>query len=188
VLREQIINLARSTFVDKYEEKVSANFHWLRTDLQNGNRRKLADEIVALIGRTIPNDIYESIVIEPQGAGEIDRLITRISVRRERPSSKGVWSNWEVGPEGASVEEIQKLIDVKDSKIDAYQQKCELVWLVIVADGRYISSSAGIDSTIRHHRFETRFDKVLFYYTDSRAVHQLQRKASPQFNVHARTN
>src|SRR6266436_3159060 len=110
VLRDQIVKLARSRFEDKHEERVSADFHWLRTDLQNGDRRKLADEIAALIATAIPNDIYERIVIEPDGAGKIDGLITRVSVRRTRPGSKGLWSNWECGPEGASVEEIQSLI------------------------------------------------------------------------------
>jgi hypothetical protein len=56
------------------------------------------------------------------------------------------------------VNELQELLAWKYTKVPEYLQRCDDVWLVIVADGSYISSTAELsEGDLRQVHFPSLF-------------------------------
>jgi hypothetical protein len=78
-----------------------------------------------------------------------------------------------VGP--ASVSDIQRTIDEKDTKCDAYRRKCDECWLLVAAD-RYNRAQAfdfsPDDSSLRHC-YVSRFERLFFLELGQRWLREL---------------
>ena len=68
------------------------------------------------------------------------------------------------------IDELQGLIASKDAKVQEYLRHCETAWLIIVADGQYISSNAELPPEVRQHAYKSQFERVLFYDRFSQRV------------------
>jgi hypothetical protein len=178
-IHEKVVSRAKNEFERIFQIPLSVHLHWFHhKELGEAEADRLATEIAELVTTIIPDKAYEGVSIEPYEVGAIDYHITRLSVTRLRSSAKGGWSSVEAGFVEVDVNEFQALISSKDSKIDAYQRNCDSVWLLIVADGRYISSNAEIRNSVRQYSFESRFAKILFYDAASNCVVELSNNTS----------
>ncbi len=172
-LHEQVIVLAKSKHEGQSAIAVSVHVHWFHhRDVRSGDVDRIADEICKLVNSCQPLQVNESIAIEPDYRTDISDYVSRVSIRR-RSSGKTVWSNVEVGPAQADAVELQRLISSKNEKVSSYLKKCSQVWLVIVADGQRISSSGELTLRERQTKFESEFEKVLYYDAESGCVFEL---------------
>jgi hypothetical protein len=74
---------------------------------------------------------------------------------------------------------IQAALDEKESKIPEYRQSCRNLWLLIVADGTFLSSQFHQDQTIRNTTFCSSFDRVFLLHEPRNAIHEFKVEHRP---------
>jgi hypothetical protein len=172
-LHEQTIVLAKSKHEAQSAIAVSVHVHWFHhRELRSGDVDRIADEICKIVNSCQPLELNEGVAIEPDYRTDISDYVSRVSIRR-RSSGKTIWSNVEVGPAQADAVELQRIISSKNEKVNSYLTKCSEVWLVIVADGKRISSSGELSLRERQTKFESEFKKVLYYDAETESVTEL---------------
>ena len=163
---DKTADMARSTFEAQNQVPLQVLFHWFWHSKPNADeRKKIANQIAQLVSRNVPQEIYDRVYIDPdeEGTTSLGDFLTRISIKRLKPSAKSSWSNVEGGFVEVEAKELQQLISSKEKNIEAYRNNCVAAWLVIVADATYISSTNELKSSVSQYVFTTKFDKVLFY-------------------------
>lgn len=173
VLWQKVADEARKKFEAKFTDPLLVHFFWNnRHILRQSEISQLADSAVEIIERHVPVQLFEKIRI---GSDELeDTLIETachsISVLRVRNEKQSLWSFVSAGFTEVQNNEIQYLLDSKNDKVQDYLHSCDTVWLIMVADGRYISSNIDITSTAVNNVYETLFERVFIYDRISKIV------------------
>lgn len=165
-LHEIIANKAQSEYEAKNRTPLTVLLYWYgHRHLRKARVRELAESVAEVVAEWVPEGVFEMVRVgqEQLAAIPLSKFVHSISVIRVRNSAQILWSSSESGWPGVGINELQEIISSKETKIEAYLQNCDSVWLVIVADGRHISSVADLEGTIEHHPFRSRFYKVLFF-------------------------
>jgi hypothetical protein len=163
---DEIAYMAQSIFESHNKTPLQVHLHWFWHRTPNAfERKEIASQIAQLVSRNIPQEIYDSVYIDPEEEGNtsLGDFLTRISIVGLKLNAKGSWSNVEMGFIEVGSEEIQQLISSKEKNIEAYRKNCAVIWLLIVADATHISSNIELDRSVNQHVFTTQFDKALFY-------------------------
>lgn len=172
-LHGEIVNLAKARFVAHSAIPLSVRFHWFHhKELKGDDARWLSNELDRLVSNYESIEGNEDVSFEPDYREKVSDFISYVSIHR-KTSGKSVWSNVEVGPAEASGSELRDLISAKNLKVKSYLRHCTRIWLVIVADGQRISSSGWLNDRDRLLRFESEFDKILYYDEDTTSVFEL---------------
>jgi hypothetical protein len=177
VLWQKIADEARKRFEAKSDIPLMVHFFWNnRYTLRQSEISQLADNAVSLIEKSVPEKLFESIRI---GNDELDETLLEkvchfITVCRVRNEKQSLWSFISSGWTEVQTNEIQHLLDSKNEKVADYLRNCNTVWLIIVADGRYISSNIDITSVAISHTYKTSFEKVFVYDRISKGVFPLR--------------
>jgi hypothetical protein len=90
-------------------------------------------------------------------------FVSSISVTRVKNKQRALWSSVDAGFVSVPASELQELIASKNVRVSNYLQRCDEVWLLIVADGGYVSSTADLPGDIEQVQSRSAFRKVLFY-------------------------
>lgn len=61
------------------------------------------------------------------------------------------------------VDELKNIINEKEEKLLLYRDKCNEVWLLIVAEGIAPSSIIKVDSLVYNYSFNSQFDRIFFF-------------------------
>jgi hypothetical protein len=167
---------AKAIFEAKYNIPLWIALHWdHRFRFSKKDVPRVASQLVDVIEKDIPREIYEGTSFNWDSHGDfpIFEAIHRISIRRLKDRTKGVWAEAESGFIGGTMSDIQEVVEAKEPKIQSYLTKCDEVWLLIIADGAHISSTLDIElepsATLR-----TQFERVLLYDGDSKSVLRLK--------------
>jgi len=177
VLWQKIADEARKKFEAKFDTPLLVHFFWNnRYILRQSEVSQLADSAVILIEKRIPEKLFESVRI---GYDELDNTLLEkvchsITVWRVRNEKQSLWSFVSSGWTEVQTNEIQYLLDSKNEKMSDYLRSCDTVWLIIVADGHYISSNIDITSASISHVYKTSFEKVFVYDRISKGVFPLK--------------
>lgn len=166
VLWQRIADSARAKFVSSHTVPLLVHFHWnphrYPNQLEVGPLAGAASSIVA---NHIPQMLFETIRIgdtELENTA-LEEYLHSIHVMRVRDDTQSLWSFVGAGFVEVQRDELRDLISSKEAKVQDYLQECDAVWLIIVADGRNISSSAElVDETMRYP-FGSLFERILFY-------------------------
>lgn len=179
VLWQKIADVARHEFESKHSDPLLIHFMWNHHYLLRQTEiLQLAQESTKLIETHIPVGLFETMQIDSdEMEGSIlEGVCHSISVTRVRNSKQTLWSFVNAGFIEVKANELQYLIDSKNDKIQEYLGLCETVWLVIVADGRFISSNIDLTSLTAHNVYSSMFEQVLVYDRVNKRVHQLQHR------------
>jgi hypothetical protein len=85
------------------------------------------------------------------------------------------WSCWSSDfVSSITRKDIQAVIERKECKLDIYEAKCSEVWLLIVADMHSASSTVELTQSAVEHRYQTRFDRVFFFWNWDRVFVELE--------------
>jgi hypothetical protein len=175
-VHDSVVRMAKEEFERKHQIPLWVSFIWSRHQhLSKPAARILAMDIATLIEQNTPQQVYGGARIEPDWLEEssVGDFIAHISIRRLKPTNKSLWANTEAGFIGIEPEDLENLISLKEGKIGSYLQNCDSAWLVIVADGRHISSNVELHKTIHQHTFKCSFARVLFYDSVSQSIASL---------------
>ena len=78
---------------------------------------------------------------------------------------------------------IQAAIDKKEQLYNRYRQKCDRVWLVLLAEHDYASSWGEHTDSSRAHVYITRFERVLVFRTLAADVSELRVTTGPDLDL-----
>ncbi len=177
-IRQKIADTAKMLYESKFNVPLWVTFNPCHNLKMKGKcEEDVATALVEVIIDNIPDTssgetrIYLSETENPI----FQNIFSSLWIKRLRGSKSSVWGIVEAGFTSINVKEIQGIIDGKLPKIPKYRCKCDLVWLLIVAEGRHLSSSIDTDwiSKLNNHQFDSEFDCVLFYDDVAKAVEVL---------------
>ena len=148
--------------------------------------KRRVDAVARAIARVV-----EETSIEPGEHMTLKRNpITRVSFPREvvfifirRPlADRDQEDRWCCSSSGfvpsLSPQDIQNVLDKKESKLRNYLLKCPEVWLLIVADALRVPKTVDLSEPALLHCYTTRFDRVFFFWNAVRRFVELNASAN----------
>lgn len=170
-LCERIIRMAQTEFEAKHDLPLYVHFFWYpNRHPSRALAHTLACSAAVLVARCIPEETYAFVSAGPDelAGTPLAPFLHRVYVVRLKASEGSLWTRTACCWPEVAVEELQELISSKDVRVERYRKQCDSVWLVIVvdpiaADGFRLSSLATLLPSIRQHRFQTCFDRVVFF-------------------------
>lgn len=177
VLWQKIANVAKKSFESKHNIPLMIHFHWnQRHFLRKSEISHLSKDVVLLVENHIPAQLFEKIRI---GADEIkgtllENVIPFITITRVRNEKQSLWGFISSGGIEVQTIEIQHLIDKKSDKAQEYLRQCDEIWLIIVADGQYISSNIDLPEATTSNVYISLFEQVLIYDRIYKSIFQLK--------------
>ncbi|MGD2205655.1 MAG: hypothetical protein PVH17_02645 [Anaerolineae bacterium] len=166
ILWKKVSDETRTRFSETHSEPLVVNFFWYPQRLLSKSEiEQLADSAASIVADNIPEALFAQIRVDGiQLAGTpLEKYVCAIVIMRVRNEQQSLWSSPSAGWIELLPEELEDLILSKDAKVNEYLQRCSRVWLVIVADGQHISSTAELPGEIRQHQIQSQFERILFY-------------------------
>lgn len=178
--QQKILDLAQNIFESKYDILLLVSPFW--------NFRKypcykefelIAHSLIDLISENIPTQIHKSTKIDNSVVQNtpLESYCSWISLMRMEGQSR--WRSFEAGFISLAIKEIQYLMSLKAQKYQKYIMNCDSLWLLIVADGKHISSTIDPLEVLSVH-FYSPFEKILLYAREEKIVYSLNNVLSIQ--------
>lgn len=83
-------------------------------------------------------------------------------------------SNWSASratwPPDLAPEEIQKILNKKNSLCREYRTRCDEIWLLIEIDGFQLASMVLSHESVVHHRYISQFDRVFILHDNAKLI------------------
>jgi hypothetical protein len=177
ILWQKVANKAKEIFKTKHDVPLLIYFRWnKRHFLRQAEISQLSNDVVRLVENHIPAQLFDNIRI---GLDELDGTLLEqvcysITITRVRDDKQSLWSFISSGWIAVQANEIQHLIDAKNSKAQEYLRRCDEIWLIIVADGRYITSNIDMPELTANNLYASSFEQVLVYDRISKIVFPLK--------------
>lgn len=165
-LRDRIVGQAQTAFESDHDEIVWVTFFWYPgVQFTKSSPRQLGPVIAEWVARALPQTIpgKSSIERDDLEGSVLEYKLVCADIRREASLERSYWTNAEAGFLGSQPEELQAVITSKDSKFSEYRRACDEVWLLVVADGRHISSTFSPEEETLAHAYHSPFDRVFFF-------------------------
>jgi hypothetical protein len=167
MLLQEIANRARNEYESFHSCPLMVRFLGYPPGQQppKTDASRLATEAAETVGRFVPETLFGHVHIDNDqfSGSELLAAVSSIGVTRVRNARQASRSVVSAGFISASVQEIRALIAYKDVKVPTYRQRCDEIWLLIVADGASISSTVDLSEDVRHEFFASRFERAYFY-------------------------
>jgi hypothetical protein len=177
VLWQKVANKAKEFFEAKHNIPLLIHFHWnKRHFLRQAEISQLANDVVRVVENHIPAQLFGNIRIgldELEGT-LLENVCHSITITRVRNDKQSLWSFISSGWLAVQANEIQHLIDAKNDKAQEYLRRCDEIWLIIVADGHYITSNIDLPELTANNVYTSLFEQVLVYDRISKSVFQLR--------------
>jgi hypothetical protein len=146
---------------------------WLNhaAHLDKASAAALATGLADAVARSIPTATSGMTILEAddlQGT-VLEGVMRRVRILRWPGADSSCWMySGLVDYTGIAPEELQECIDRKDAKVDDYRSRCDRLWLLIVAAGRFSLAKTGSPILeVHEHTFRSRFVKVIFFDSES---------------------
>ncbi len=163
-LRKRVITRAQDQFEAICTTPYYVSLVWgVRNQIQFNDVELLATELAKLIMDCTKQGTAKNAKVEWHQLVNtpLFQVISWVSVTAI--GKKGFWAGAEAGWVEISYDPLKQRVAEKESKLPAYRQKCEQVWLLIAADGDGMSSVAEISPLIPSETIATNFDRVFFF-------------------------
>jgi hypothetical protein len=174
IIWKKIIDKAQSEFEADCTIPVIASFSWFpHRQPQRIDIKSLAKNIASIVANNIPSEVSSWVEVgyDELGNTPLEEFLHSIIVCRTK--KRGTWSFDEGDFTEIKIDEIEWLISSKNNKVSQYLLVCNSIWLIIVADGEYISSYADLSQEIIEHSYQAQFERVLFYDRVRQSIFQL---------------
>jgi hypothetical protein len=178
VVWQQTADEARREFESDHSDPLMVHFLWHSDRYpRKADVPAFATSTAKIIAEYMPAHIFESIRIADNILQNtpLRSLVSSMHVTRVRNRQQVSWSSINACFISVSVSELQQQHTSKSAKDANYLQRCDEVWLLIIADGGYISSTVELPEDIRQDTFRSSFQKVLFYDRPNRRITTLTR-------------
>jgi len=164
-LRQRVVGEAKARLEEEILVALEVHFIWHpHRCLDRNSVTSLAVQVAEVVKRNIPLNVLGTATVHADQFAELSRKhLHSLHLVRLRDTSLTLWSSVEGGWTEVSTGEIQSLVASKNERVGSYRQNCNKIWLLIVADGRHISSCVDLHTDVYAYPFETGFDEVIFW-------------------------
>lgn len=141
------------------------------------------DPLAASLAETI-RSIYPSaqpwiLLTGEEQRAQLPAQFTSLIVSRHQTKGEGFWYMIQSGPrpllDGPL---LQSALDAKKSRVPAYRNVAEQIWLLIVTDALYLSSSFSVPDAVERERYAFASDRAFFFSALERRWWELLRQES----------
>lgn len=185
--QEDLTNKAQELFEAKHSEPIFVTFHWKSNSIPKKSEiRELANALVKVVSQNIPSEVYSKITVGYHELQEtsLDFYLYNIRVQRLKEGVTGGWGVISASFTSVAIEEIQKIIDEKNTKVEEYLSRCDHVVLLIIAESSLrLSGHASLSKEMLTHRYQSEFEQVFFFDRATKKVHLLHRHDDANANV-----
>lgn len=176
-MRHKVVARAKEIYESRLLPPVIATFFLNdRVHIKKREAELLATDLANLVSSNVPA-INASIEI-PESWDDFRTLpavLHSLSVRRLDVVTKTFFSNpgatW---VSTLSRQDIERVLESKEGKLENYRAKCDEVWLVINSDIESMSTWFEIEQSLLDESFSTRFDRVYVVQHFRGVAHQLR--------------
>lgn len=143
--------------------------------LKKSRRDEIVSQLVELISNHLPKE-NEPLSLENKFESTINipKEIDKIKINRSSLITEHDWSVLEVGFASENfTNDLQKIINEKNDKLKNYLKKCNLCWLLIVAEGYAPSSNFSSSPIVLKNRYISSFKRIFFLEVFSKKVSEL---------------
>jgi len=175
----KILKIAQAKFESKHNIFLQVSASWnIQKKLTYREIELFSNTFVDIVENNIPSGIHEHLFIDNHDlwTTPLADCCNFFSITRNMTES--LWASNEGGFITVVGQEIQELISLKNKKVAKYKQKCEEIWLIIVCEGKNISSMVDLRD-VNNWRFHSPFDKVLLYDRERSTVHSISISKTP---------
>ena len=162
---DQIIREAQRQFEEQTKVPLLVFCHWLNYEVTTKMpKERIIALLVEVIARSIPIEEQQSAEIgwESFTNTSLENFIATISITKCPIPSQGSWTNVHRGRVGINAGFLAKLVQEKEVALPRYAPKFDSNWLIIVATGDKISSTAMPDLTVKPGCITSQFERVYF--------------------------
>jgi hypothetical protein len=173
MLWQKIANDARREFESDHSDSLMVHFLWHSDRYpRKADVPAIVTSAAKIIAEHMPQNIFESTRIAGNklSSTPLHAFVSSVHVTRVRKRRQASWSYINAGLISVSANELQQSIASKNTKVPEYLQRCDEVWLLIIADGGYIYSTAELPEDIRQVYFRSPFQRILFYDRPNRRI------------------
>lgn len=176
-LRDQVLELASEEFSRQDNRLVHVNvlFSSSKT-IYKRNIHSIANDIVTIVCKfDVELGSFETIQTLGRSQFNLPDEVISITVARSRNLSRSYWNANDVGfiPE-CGINDIQMILNQKESKVEKYREICPNIWLLIVASGFGLSSYSDFPEEIFSQRYSSSFDRIFLFVNQQLASWELQ--------------
>lgn len=165
-LRSKVLDMASREFDfrDKRLVHVNVLFNFVNPLLKS-NLQTLSENIALIVcNLDVPIGEFETVKSSWRSPFQLPKEVISITVARSSNLSQSYWFANDVGfvPE-CEVNEIQSILNSKESKVKQYRISCSEVWLLIAVDGFGLSSYADFPQSLLDTRYASSFDRIFLF-------------------------
>ena len=175
IIQERIVKEAQEIFEQARNEQLQVSVGWIsNVKPPKADRKNLARGIVQIVTRLVTQgqNCWQPDWTQPNEAA-LGKHFAKVWVDSLKQDSS-FWVCIEAGSLGYDVHRVQVVLGEKESKVAGYRKRCQEIWLVIVAEGRHISSTFFPDKDFETATFRTSFDRVFILDVFRNLVRELR--------------
>jgi hypothetical protein len=163
-VRNKIINLAKSIYDNKGLPSVYVNVHFdFNFNCRESAVQPMAKRLVELVEQSLPNLIVEKL----WRTYDIQLKDVQLLSVGKRESEKSDWSApFASFLPATNPQQIQEILDRKNTRCEDYRKKCNKIWLVIMMDRFQAPSFSLIPETVSEHLYAHNFDSAFLFLYD----------------------
>jgi len=147
-----------------------------RTKMSRNDVDRIAGMVVHLVKETpIEPGSFKTLERSRENSGCFPKEIVMIYIYAQLNGKENKWHCSSNGfiPQ-ITPEQLQEKIERKDRKLNNYKFNCSERWLLFVADDLRIPSTVDLTVSAFTYQYNTRFDRVFFFWNSSRRYIELQ--------------
>ncbi|KAA3617861.1 MAG: hypothetical protein D8M58_00055 [Calditrichaeota bacterium] len=162
--RDSIVKIAMQSYteLEKFPALDVAVFFGSYPKLTKAQRYDLAKKLKDLIIQNLPGK--DSTVRVNNNFEDLENFPEYFDSIRISNFSFLTKNYWQVPVAGFVqknfIQELQDIINVKNTKLDSYKEKCEECWLLVVADSNFPSSFFDPDIETKNYKYKCNFEKA----------------------------
>ncbi len=175
-VRRRIVSGAQSEYESHTHYCLQVSVLWATDDCPAKREEKVVAQAIARIvaSRTSENQRLVRVGWEQFADPIVERYVAEVSIYLIGERGRSCWSSgatiwsWEAEPR------IQAALDQKESKLRQYRKICDEIWLLMVADGSWLSSRFFPNETFEQAVFNSSFDRAFLLDTTKSDVHEIR--------------
>ncbi len=175
-VRRRIVNEAQTEYESHIHHCLQVSVHWATEDCPAKREGKAVAQALARIvaSQTFENQRLWRIGWQQFADPIVERYVAEVSISLIGERGQSCWFSNATIWDGKAEPRIQAALDQKESKVAQYREICGEVWLLMVADGAWLSSKFFPNETFGQAVFNSSFDRAFLLDTTNSDVYELK--------------
>ena len=163
-LRERIVERARNIYNERRAPIADVAVMFSDAPLASADEDALANELATFVGKAYPVDKPWCIYTDDERAIALPTAIAMLSISKHQAVGAGFWHMAQAGKRAVLDRTlVQEIIDAKNRLAPCYRLNISPVWLLLVMDALYLSSSFTVSEEILGEPYRCAFDRAFLF-------------------------